>query len=119
MEQTLKVALPVSVNARLIRAHKRQTMIWTPRYRQWFATAVAQIREQRQHETMIGRVSVEVEIHYPDNRKRDIDNSLKGLFDACTHAGVWCDDSQIDCINVIRSSVAKPGYVSVRIKEIS
>jgi hypothetical protein len=31
---------------------------------------------------------VEILLYPPDNRRRDIDNYTKGLFDALTHAGV-------------------------------
>ena len=42
-----------------------------------------------------GPVAVEVTLHRPDRRRRDLDNYLKPLFDAITHAGAWEDDSQI------------------------
>ena len=43
----------------------------------------------------IGNIAVEIEAFMPDRRKRDLDNILKALLDALTHAGVWADDSQI------------------------
>ena len=48
------------------------------------------------------RVGVEIEAWPPDRRRRDLDNILKAIFDALTHAGVWDDDSQIDRICVVR-----------------
>ena len=50
-----------------------------------------------------GPVAVEIEAHMPDKRRRDLDNLLKGLFDALTHAGVWMDDSQVDDFRVRRA----------------
>lgn len=35
-----------------------------------------------------------------DRRRRDIDNPLKALLDALTHAGAWQDDSQIRRLEV-------------------
>jgi crossover junction endodeoxyribonuclease RusA len=35
---------------------------------------------------------VEILLYPPDNRRRDIDNYTKGLFDALTHARVWEDE---------------------------
>lgn len=32
----------------------------------------------------------------------DIDNLLKGFFDACTDAGVWTDDSQVQIVKAIK-----------------
>ena len=40
-------------------------------------------------------LAVFVELYPPDDRKRDIDNAFKGLFDALTYCAVWEDDSQI------------------------
>ncbi|NBW23084.1 MAG: RusA family crossover junction endodeoxyribonuclease, partial [Caulobacteraceae bacterium] len=51
----------------------------------------------------------------PDKRKRDLDNVLKSLLDALTHANVWDDDSQIDDLRIYRNIVA--GMVKVRLYE--
>lgn len=48
------------------------------------------------------RVSVRVEAHPPDKRRRDLDNLPKAIFDGLTHCGVWADDSQIDYYSVER-----------------
>lgn len=42
-----------------------------------------------------GKMKVEIQAWRPDNRRRDLDNLLKAVLDACTHAGVWVDDSNI------------------------
>ena len=42
-----------------------------------------------------GALTVTIWLHPPDRRKRDIDNPIKPLLDALTHAGAWLDDSQI------------------------
>ena len=39
--------------------------------------------------------AVEIILYPPDERRRDIDNYNKALFDALTHAGIWEDDSQV------------------------
>lgn len=49
-----------------------------------------------------GRLRVDIAAFPPDRRRRDLDNILKGLLDAITHAGVWEDDSQIDELRVVR-----------------
>ena len=38
---------------------------------------------------------VTILLYPPDERRRDIDNYNKALFDALTHAGIWEDDSQV------------------------
>ena len=36
-------------------------------------------------------------------RRRDLDNLLKGLLDALTHAGLWLDDSQVADLRIRRA----------------
>jgi len=47
-----------------------------------------------------GRLAVDLKLHPPDARRRDVDNVLKALLDALTHAGVWSDDSQVKRLSV-------------------
>ena len=42
-----------------------------------------------------GIVCAVIKIFFPDNRERDIDNTLKATFDALAHAGVIASDNQI------------------------
>ncbi|NTZ40009.1 RusA family crossover junction endodeoxyribonuclease [Enterobacter sp. JMULE2] len=39
--------------------------------------------------------AVEIFLYPPDERRRDIDNYNKALFDSLTRAGVWEDDNQV------------------------
>lgn len=66
-----------------------------------------------------GRLQVLITACPPDQRKRDLDNMLKGLLDALTHGGAWLDDSQIDDLRIVRGRVQAGGAVSVEIKEIA
>jgi crossover junction endodeoxyribonuclease RusA len=60
-----------------------------------FQSACAAIIEQlRRCQAVSFLCAVEILLYPPDNRRRDIDNYTKGLFDALTHAGVWEDDSR-------------------------
>lgn len=40
-------------------------------------------------------IAVSGEVFLPDNRRRDLDNLFKCVFDSFTHAGIWVDDCQI------------------------
>jgi crossover junction endodeoxyribonuclease RusA len=42
-----------------------------------------------------GLLRVDLQVSKPDKRIRDLDNLLKVVLDAITHAKVWDDDSQI------------------------
>ena len=45
-------------------------------------------------------VSVQVCLYPPDNRRRDLDNYLKAMFDGASKAGVWEDDSLVHHMTV-------------------
>ena len=68
---------------------------------------------------MDGRLAVSIELYPPDRCKRDIDNSLKSVLDALTHAKVWLDDEQIDLLVVERKTPEKPGRLVVTVEEIN
>jgi crossover junction endodeoxyribonuclease RusA len=72
----------------------------------------------KSHATLTGGLQVQVQAYMPDKRKRDLDNTLKAVFDAMTHAGVWKDDSQIDDLRIVRSGVEAPGRVLVTVRQI-
>lgn len=65
------------------------------------------------------KLQVEINLFPPDKRRRDLDNILKCLLDALTHAGVYEDDSQIDILIVRRKEVVKNGSCEVSFSVIS
>lgn len=62
--------------------------------------------------------AVMVEYLTPDKRRRDIDNGLKVVLDAFTHAGVWKDDSQVKLMLVYFGKSCKGGAVNVLIQPL-
>ena len=62
------------------------------------------------------RLALRLVVQAPDRRARDLDNTVKAVQDALTHAGVWLDDSQIDRLLVERGPVVKGGRVSVTVE---
>lgn len=60
-------------------------------------------------------VEVNIVLFPPDNRRRDLDNYNKALFDALTNARVWEDDSQVKRMAIEWGPVAKPGRVEITI----
>lgn len=65
-----------------------------------------------------GKVRIDVIAWVPDNRKRDLDNLMKPVMDAMTHAGFWSDDSQVDQMSVYRGTkVAPEGACYIRVSE--
>jgi crossover junction endodeoxyribonuclease RusA len=64
----------------------------------------------------LGALSVEVEVHPPDNRRRDIDNVQKALLDALQHGGAYADDSQIIRLTIEKRPPVEGGKTLVRIR---
>lgn len=60
-----------------------------------------------------GRLAVHIALFPPDRRKRDVDNVLKSLLDACEHAGCYENDSQIDELHITRRDVMKGGACTI------
>jgi len=60
-------------------------------------------------------LSVEIRVHPPDRRRRDLDNVLKAALDSLQHAGVFCDDSQIVRLVVEKADCVPEGALHVEI----
>lgn len=72
--------------------------------------------QQKAPRQLTGDLIVDIEAFMPDRRRRDLDNILKALLDALTHAGVWIDDSQIVDLR-IRKAKTIGGMVKVKISQ--
>jgi len=83
-----------------------------------FRAEVLAICMREKVRAMSGRLSLHVNLYPPDRRKRDIDNPIKSLCDACEHAGCYVNDSQIDELHVIRKEVIKGGACFITILEL-
>lgn len=68
-------------------------------------------------EKMSGDLVVHVEVHPPDNRRRDLDNLMKALLDSLQHGGAYHDDSQIEKLTIERQAPVPGGGAVVHIKE--
>lgn len=63
--------------------------------------------------TLLGPLAVRLELHPPDDRRRDCDNAQKSLLDALQQAGAFVDDSQILWLLTIRTQLVAGGRVTV------
>ena len=68
--------------------------------------AMARFMDKLTLRPMRCRIAVTIVVYAVDNRRRDIDNTLKAMLDALRHARIIEDDSLIDSITITR------GYVS-------
>lgn len=78
-----------------------------------FREAVAEECAEQGIVGLEGRLAVHVALFPPDKRKRDVDNVLKALLDACEHAGCYESDSQIDELHVVRQATEKGGSCTI------
>lgn len=69
-------------------------------------------------EPITDRLAVEIDLYPPDNRRRDVDNVLKGLLDALQHGGVYGDDSQIVRLSIEKQKPIEGGKTIVRIARL-
>lgn len=60
------------------------------------------------------RYGVEIHAVYGDARRRDLDNAVKAVLDACNGA-VWDDDSMVDTIHIYRHIDRERQRTEVRI----
>ncbi len=80
-----------------------------------FREAVCSILAARGIQSLDGPLVVEVMIHPPDKRRRDIDNIQKALLDALQHGGAYGDDSQIVRLTIEKCEPLDGGKTIVRI----
>ena len=66
-----------------------------------------------------GPVRVDILLHPPTRHRLDLDNRIKAVLDALTHAAVWADDSQVDVLIVSRGEVRpNDGCALVEVAEL-
>lgn len=109
---------PPSVNAmwRTVTLGKRKATLLSREGRQYRTDALMVLAEAtKQHITPLDRLRVEMVLHEPDARRRDVDNFSKAPLDACTHAKIWTDDSQIDDLRVKRGPKQQGGAVQLNV----
>ena len=123
---TLKLPWPPSVNNykepySYKKGRRRLTQFrLNDRARKYRSDAIAAIWEKLGMPTpSVSRLRLTIVFVPPDRRKRDLDNHVKGIQDAMTHAKVYKDDSQIDELRLIRGPVESPGWVEVTIELIA
>ena len=61
------------------------------------------------------RLSVFIDVHPPDKRRRDIDNVIKAALDALAYGGAYADDSQVEDLHIRKRECVPKGKLRVRI----
>ncbi len=108
--------IPVPKSNRYIR-RKGGKVFKPPRVKNWEVRALWEIKEQYKNDPLDGKLSMDVLLILPNNRKRDIDNMLKSLWDVLEKAKVIRNDNQIYEIRTVKKVIKGEKRTVVRIKE--
>ena len=110
----LEFPYPPSANHAYSYVHGRPVLTQEARA---YRHAVRKIIVNQQFKPLLGPIAIRIDINPPDNRRRDIDNCLKSLFDALQHAGAFWDDNQIIVLHAIKHPPMEGGRVQVVISQ--
>lgn len=83
-----------------------------------FRERVMALLAARKVQPILGRLSVELDLYPPDNRRRDLDNLPKAVLDALQHGGAYEDDSQIVRLALEKREPVPGGLTIVRIEAV-
>jgi crossover junction endodeoxyribonuclease RusA len=77
--------------------------VLTNEHRQYRSTVISLVRasmrkSEQRDQPLLGRLHLSGQFLFSDRRRTDVDNRIKPLQDALTHAGAYRDDSQIDVL---------------------
>ncbi len=64
-------------------------------------------------------LAVRIEIHPPEERRRDCDNAQKAILDALQHAGAFWDDSQIIWLLTVKLNSLPGGQATIQFWQLS
>ena len=105
---TLQLPYPPSVNHTFSVIRGRPVLTKEVRvFRQRVRTCVREC----QTKVGLGSLAVRLELHPPDNRRRDCDNAQEPILDALQQAGAFFDDSQIVWLLTVKLSPTPGGRV--------
>lgn len=71
-----------------------------------------------QAEPLLGPLRMDVRLHPPDRRRRDVDNALKAVLDSLEASHIYQDDGQIVDLRVRRLDPIQGGLAIVEIEEV-
>lgn len=113
---TLELPHPPSINHYFSYSHGRPVLTKQARL---FRSQVRQITRASQLKPLLGPIAIRIEIHPPDERRRDCDNSQKSILDALQHAGAFWDDSQVVWLLTVKGNPQADGKAIVQLSEHS
>lgn len=118
---SLRLPFPPTVNHIWVRGKKGFYM--SDKGKQFFWDAFVMIREWKMSNVMPLNLPLKLAVkiifgaYLPNNRKRDLDNLLKGLQDALVKCGILADDSLVEDVRIHKAGIdpRKIGFVEAAI----
>jgi Holliday junction resolvase RusA-like endonuclease len=83
-----------------------------------FRSAVCSLLAANGIRPLEGPLAIDIRIHPPDRRRRDIDNVQKALLDAMQHGGAYLDDSQIVRLTIEKGELIAGGKTVVWMRQL-
>lgn len=115
----MSLPFPVSNNA-LHKPTRDGRIVLSASARSYYADMYEYLNKERDgFTTLTARLSVDLYLHEPDLRRRDINNLTKSLFDALQRCEVIKDDHQIDETHIYRRECREGGCVQVIIRKLA
>ena len=114
METTLLLDWPPTFNSYWLNSSSRGRFI-SKKGRLFRDAVIKEVSDVGANIKLDYNIMVDIIMFPPDNRVRDLDNYVKALLDALTHAELWIDDSLIDQLFVYRGETIRNGAVLVRV----
>lgn len=117
LDTEIEIFLPWPPTVNSYYAHTRNGVFISKKGRAYRKLVEDDLAAQNACVELDGPLYVEVVLHPPDRRGRDLDNYMKALLDACTKGGLWEDDKLIDQLEIRRGEVTQKGLVVMRITD--
>lgn len=118
----IRVTLPWPPSQNRIWRRGKSVTYLSSQYRAWIEEAGWAIRQQtRGFKPIVGRFRAEILLNPPDNRQRDIDNSVKVLLDIAQKHGLVANDRYCEDLHVVldRGSSTTPVGASLTLTAMS
>lgn len=96
----MTITLPIPPTLNNYRTVARGRLITSTKGRRWCKTAVDLLAGGPKF--CVARLRVTIHLHA--KRRCDLDNFCKAALDSLKAAGVYADDSQVDCLTVVRGT---------------
>ncbi|HDX1111043.1 RusA family crossover junction endodeoxyribonuclease [Pasteurella multocida] len=118
MSDWLEIALPYPPSVNHYWKHTRCGRHYISKAGREFKRIATEVCKQ--FDPFDGSVEIKMQIYFPDNRDRDLDNLPKGIFDSLVGAGLIKDDNRkiIRKYSIEEMGVVKKGMSIIKIRSL-